>query len=66
MPGKDLAVVSVVIGWIMSIVSMVLLVILMGNEGIGPFYVIIMITLIIDFILLIGFLVLILAATRGT
>jgi len=66
MPGKDLAVVSVVIGWIMSIVSMFLLVILMGNEGIGPFYVIIMITLIIDFILLIGFLVLILAATRGT
>ena len=66
MPGKDLAIVSVVIGWIMSIVSMFLLVILMGNEGIGPFYVIIMITLIIDFILLIGFIVLILAATRGT
>ena len=55
----------VIIGCIMNIISILLIAFIITNEGVGAIYVIVVITLILDIILLLGFFVLILAATRG-
>jgi hypothetical protein len=62
---KALVMTFVIIGVIINIISIMLLAFLMANEGVGAIYVIVVITLILDIILLLGFFVLILAATRG-
>ena len=62
---KALVMTFIIIGWIMTVISIMLLAFLMANEGVGAIYVIVVITLILDIILLFGFFVLILAATRG-
>ena len=65
MTGKEIGIVAVIAGWIMTIISIVSIVLLIGYEGIGAVFLIIAITLILDLILLIGFFILILAASRG-
>lgn len=67
MPGKEIGFIGVFFGLIMSIISIIIIVFLGINEGgMLAIYIIVLITLILDIILIIGFFILILAATRGT
>ena len=62
---KALFISLVIISWIMTVVSILLIGFLMTTEGVGAIFIIVEITLILDIILLFGFFVLILASTRG-
>ena len=67
MPGKEIGFIGVFFGLIMNIISIIIIVFMGINEGgMLAIYIIIGITLILDIILIIGFFILILAATRGT
>ena len=67
MPGKEIGFIGVFFGLIMSIISIIIIVFLGINEGgMLAIYLIVVVTLILDIILIIGFFILILAATRGT
>jgi len=65
MPGKEIGIVCVILGLVMNIISMIIIVFMIPNEGgMLTIHIIVLVTLILDLILLIGFLILILAATR--
>ena len=67
MPGKEIGFVGVILGLLMNIISIIIIVFMGTNAGVMlPIYIIVVVTLILDIILLIGFFILILAATRGT
>lgn len=65
-PAKEIGIIAVIVGWIMTIISIVFIVLSIGYEGMGAVFLIVFITLIIDLVLLVGFFILILAATRGS
>lgn len=67
MPGKEIGFFGVILGLVMNIISIIIIVFMGINEGgMLVIYIIVAITLILDIILIIGFFILILAATRGT
>ncbi len=65
MPGKEIGFIGVFLGLVMNIISIIILV-LTNEGGIISIYIVVLITLILNIFLIIVFLILILAATRGT
>jgi len=60
MPGKEIGFVGVILGLLMNIISIIIIVFMGTNAGgMLPIYIIVVVTLILDIILLIGFFILI-------